>query len=127
MTRRSIGLALLLGLGFAGADGPGAAAETVLRVTPHANPQVLDPHTNTATITVMHAHLIYDTLFAYDEELSPKPQMVERYKNVVSARKGAVHRLENIGAEPLHLIEVQSGSYLGEDDIVRLADSYGRV
>ncbi len=39
---------------------------------------------------------------------------------------GAVHRLENIGAEPLHLIEVQSGSYLGEDDIVRLEDSYGR-
>ena len=40
---------------------------------------------------------------------------------------GAVHRLENIGAEPLHLIEVQSGSYLGEDDIVRLEDSYGRT
>lgn len=39
---------------------------------------------------------------------------------------GAVHRLENIGDEPLHLIEVQSGSYLGEDDIVRLEDSYGR-
>ena len=39
---------------------------------------------------------------------------------------GAVHRLENIGGEPLHLIEVQSGSYLGEDDIVRLEDSYGR-
>jgi len=39
---------------------------------------------------------------------------------------GAVHRLENIGSEPLHLIEVQSGGYLGEDDIVRLEDSYGR-
>jgi mannose-1-phosphate guanylyltransferase/mannose-6-phosphate isomerase len=39
---------------------------------------------------------------------------------------GCVHRLENIGAEILHLIEVQSGSYLGEDDIVRLEDSYGR-
>jgi mannose-1-phosphate guanylyltransferase/mannose-6-phosphate isomerase len=39
---------------------------------------------------------------------------------------GAVHRLENIGPEPLHLIEVQSGGYLGEDDIVRLEDSYGR-
>jgi len=39
---------------------------------------------------------------------------------------GAKHRLENPGTEPLHLIEVQSGSYLGEDDIVRFEDSYGR-
>jgi mannose-1-phosphate guanylyltransferase/mannose-6-phosphate isomerase len=39
---------------------------------------------------------------------------------------GAAHRLENPGKLPLHLIEVQSGAYLGEDDIVRLADSYGR-
>lgn len=40
---------------------------------------------------------------------------------------GAVHRLENTGNELLHLIEVQTGSYLGEDDIVRLEDSYGRI
>ena len=40
---------------------------------------------------------------------------------------GAVHRLENPGKEPLHLIEVQSGNYLGEDDIVRLEDHYGRA
>jgi mannose-1-phosphate guanylyltransferase/mannose-6-phosphate isomerase len=39
---------------------------------------------------------------------------------------GAKHRLENIGPEPLHLIEVQSGRYLGEDDIVRFEDNYGR-
>lgn len=39
---------------------------------------------------------------------------------------GAAHRLENPGDEPLHLIEVQSGAYLGEDDIVRLDDIYGR-
>ena len=39
---------------------------------------------------------------------------------------GVQHRLENPGSEPLHLIEVQSGSYLGEDDIVRFDDSYGR-
>ncbi|HEX4533553.1 MAG TPA: mannose-1-phosphate guanylyltransferase/mannose-6-phosphate isomerase [Rhizomicrobium sp.] len=37
------------------------------------------------------------------------------------------HRLENRGSEPLHVIEVQSGSYLGEDDIVRFDDVYGRV
>jgi mannose-1-phosphate guanylyltransferase / mannose-6-phosphate isomerase len=40
---------------------------------------------------------------------------------------GAVHRMENPGRIPLTLIEVQSGSYLGEDDIVRLEDSYGRA
>lgn len=39
---------------------------------------------------------------------------------------GTVHRLENPGKVPLTIIEVQSGSYLGEDDIVRLEDSYGR-
>jgi len=40
---------------------------------------------------------------------------------------GAVHALENPGKLPLELIEVQSGSYLGEDDIVRFEDKYGRV
>lgn len=39
---------------------------------------------------------------------------------------GCVHRLDNPGRIPLTLIEVQSGAYLGEDDIVRLEDTYGR-
>jgi mannose-1-phosphate guanylyltransferase/mannose-6-phosphate isomerase len=39
---------------------------------------------------------------------------------------GSQHRIENPGKMPLHIIEVQSGSYLGEDDIVRLEDNYGR-
>ena len=39
---------------------------------------------------------------------------------------GVTHRLENPGVIPLELIEVQSGSYLGEDDIVRFEDTYGR-
>lgn len=39
---------------------------------------------------------------------------------------GSVHRLANPGKIPLELIEVQAGSYLGEDDIVRLGDEYGR-
>lgn len=39
---------------------------------------------------------------------------------------GATHRLENPGKVPVHLIEVQSGAYLGEDDIVRFDDTYGR-
>ena len=40
---------------------------------------------------------------------------------------GSKHRLENPGKVPLELIEVQSGSYLGEDDIVRFEDVYGRT
>lgn len=40
---------------------------------------------------------------------------------------GSVHRLRNVGKVPLELIEVQSGSYLGEDDIVRFEDVYGRA
>ena len=40
--------------------------------------------------------------------------------------KGQTHRLANPGNTPLEIIEVQSGSYLGEDDIVRFEDTYGR-
>lgn len=40
---------------------------------------------------------------------------------------GTVHDLENPGCIPLELIEIQSGSYLGEDDIIRLKDQYGRI
>jgi len=39
---------------------------------------------------------------------------------------GEIHRLENPGKIPLELIEVQSGTYLGEDDIERFDDKYGR-
>ena len=39
---------------------------------------------------------------------------------------GVKHRIENPGKIPLHIVEVQSGSYLGEDDIVRFEDRYGR-
>jgi mannose-6-phosphate isomerase-like protein (cupin superfamily) len=39
---------------------------------------------------------------------------------------GAKHRLENRGAEPLHIVEIQVGSSLGEDEIERYDDHYGR-
>jgi mannose-6-phosphate isomerase-like protein (cupin superfamily) len=38
-----------------------------------------------------------------------------------------VHRLANLTTEPVEIVEVQFGDYLGEDDIVRLSDDYGRV
>ncbi|MCY1558983.1 Alginate biosynthesis protein AlgA [compost metagenome] len=40
---------------------------------------------------------------------------------------GELHRLRNPGKLELEMIEVQSGSYLGEDDIVRFEDTYGRA
>jgi len=39
---------------------------------------------------------------------------------------GMIHRMENPGSIPLEVIEVQQGDYLGEDDIIRLDDKYGR-
>jgi len=44
----------------------------------------------------------------------------------IDVPKGAVHRLENHHADPLELIEVQFGGYLGEDDIIRHEDAYQR-
>ena len=40
---------------------------------------------------------------------------------------GVRHRLSNSGEIPLSIIEIQSGSYLGEDDIIRFDDKYGRL
>jgi mannose-6-phosphate isomerase-like protein (cupin superfamily) len=41
--------------------------------------------------------------------------------------KGSKHRLSNLGSSPIELIEVQVGDYLGEDDIERFEDNYGRL
>ena len=53
--------------------------------------------------------------------------MIVRENESVYLPLGCVHRLENPGKIPLALIEVQSGAYLGEDDIERLEDTYNRV
>ena len=45
----------------------------------------------------------------------------------VDIPKGSMHRIENIGKEDLLFIEVQTGSYFGEDDIERVQDDFGRV
>ncbi|RIK35363.1 MAG: mannose-6-phosphate isomerase [Chloroflexi bacterium] len=41
--------------------------------------------------------------------------------------QGAAHRIENPGDEPLIFIEIQRGAYLGEDDIIRIEDDFGRA
>src|SRR5215212_5067117 len=81
MAKISMKLAVLLAaLGLAGALPAAAQAEKVLKVVPHADLKVLDPHTNTATITLMHGQMVYDQLFAWNSKLEPKPQMVAHYE-----------------------------------------------
>jgi peptide/nickel transport system substrate-binding protein len=58
----------------------GCAEPRTFRAAPHAGLTILDPITTTAYITRTHAHLVYDTLFALDENLQPQPQMVERWE-----------------------------------------------
>jgi len=45
----------------------------------------------------------------------------------VDIPRGAVHRIHNTGSEDLILIEIQRGEYMGEDDIFRLEDDFGRI
>ncbi len=54
-------------------------------------------------------------------------QVMVRENESIYLPLGCVHRLENPGRIALELIEVQSGAYLGEDDIVRIEDTYGRA
>lgn len=53
-------------------------------------------------------------------------EMAVRRGSAVDVPVGAAHRVHNTGPLPLVFVEVQHGDYLGEDDIVRLADDYGR-
>ena len=60
-------------------------------------------------------------------EITNGDQVITLYENQSTfIPQGQTHRLANPGTEPLEIIEVQSGSYLGEDDIVRFEDGYGR-
>jgi mannose-1-phosphate guanylyltransferase/mannose-6-phosphate isomerase len=53
-------------------------------------------------------------------------QMTLRPNEGVTIPIGMVHRIENTGTQPAELVEVQLGDYVGEDDIVRYDDGYGR-
>ena len=54
-------------------------------------------------------------------------ELVVRLGETVDVPVGAAHRIENTGYERLIFIEIQRGNYLGEDDIVRLQDDFGRI
>ncbi|WP_046867391.1 ABC transporter substrate-binding protein [Microvirga massiliensis] len=83
LTRRDV----LAGVGAAAASFalPGGSAlaqskKSVLRVVPHANLQILDPIFTTQYITRNYGYLVYDTLFALDENFQPQPQMVDTFE-----------------------------------------------
>ncbi|MGZ6787902.1 MAG: mannose-1-phosphate guanylyltransferase/mannose-6-phosphate isomerase [Nocardioidaceae bacterium] len=60
------------------------------------------------------------------EVVRGEDELTLRDRMSIDVPVGCIHRLGNPGPETLHLIEVQTGTYLGEDDIVRLEDNYGR-
>src|SRR5215472_19241657 len=72
---RSLTIALALFAALATA----ASAQT-LRIAPHSDLKVVDPIWTSALISVNHGYMIYDTLFALDDELAVQPQMVDRYE-----------------------------------------------
>ncbi len=81
MTRtRQIALGLAAASMFAGLQAfAQPAPQRVLRVAPHADLKTLDPVAASIVITRMHGLMIYETLFAWDSNLQPQPQMVESF------------------------------------------------
>src|SRR5204863_4641488 len=59
---------------------PAASAETTLKVALHSDLKIIDPVWTTALISTHHGNMVYDTLFALDEKLQVKPQMVDKWE-----------------------------------------------
>ncbi|WP_204322069.1 hypothetical protein, partial [Streptococcus pneumoniae] len=74
-----------VGLAIASPASVGAQQVKTLRVVMHAGVRLVDPITTTAYIARDHGYMIYDTLFATNEKLEIRPQMVDTYE--VSADK----------------------------------------
>jgi mannose-1-phosphate guanylyltransferase len=96
-----------------------------LRAIDQLGTVILEPEgRNTAPAVALAAHVISnenDPLLL----ILAADHVIENESTYISV--GAIHTLKNPGKTPLELIEVQSGSYLGEDDIVRFEDLYGRA
>ena len=75
--RGVLGLAALAAASLAVA--PAASAETTLKVALHSDLKIIDPVWTTALISTHHGMMVYDTLFALDEKLQVKPQMVDKW------------------------------------------------
>ena len=76
MARLVAGLALALSMTI---HAPTASAQTVVRAAMHSDLKVIDPVWTSALITTHHGFMIYDQLFALDEKLAIKPQMVDTW------------------------------------------------
>ena len=73
--------ALAAGFGFAGqAPAFAQSAARTMRFIPHANLSAIDPITTSGYVVRNHGYMVYDTLFALDATLTPKPQMAEGYE-----------------------------------------------
>jgi len=83
----------LLGAVLAAGLALPAAAQSVLRVVPHADLRTLDPVAVSVTITRMHGLMIYETLFAWDAALQPKPQMVDTWSSATISSPGVSRRV----------------------------------
>jgi peptide/nickel transport system substrate-binding protein len=79
LTRRAF-VGSALAAPFLAKPGFGQAKGSVLRVIPHADLKNIDPIWTTAYISRNHGYMVYDTLFAMDADLSPKPQMVDKWE-----------------------------------------------
>ncbi len=80
LTRRGLLAAAAIALPLVGLGSASAQDEKVLRVIPHADLKNLDPIWTTAYISRNHGYMIYDALFAMDENMQPQPQMVDNWE-----------------------------------------------
>src|SRR6185437_13162877 len=80
MRRLLLAASALLAAQVATAATRAANAESVLRVVPQADLRVLDPHVTAATITQIHARMIYDAPYTFDEAMNVHPQMVAKHE-----------------------------------------------
>jgi peptide/nickel transport system substrate-binding protein len=71
---------------FLGQPGFGQARGSVLRVIPHADLKNIDPIWTTAYISRNHGYMVYDTLFAMDGDLKPKPQMIDKWETAADGK-----------------------------------------
>lgn len=74
-----------------------------------------------------HRHEVWTVVSGAATVRIDDTEQLLRPGQIAQIKAGQLHRLENRGSEDVHIIEVQTGTYFGEDDIERLEDIYGRV
>jgi mannose-6-phosphate isomerase len=101
------------------------AGSKIKRIGVHPGKQIsLQKHAQRAEHWVVVRGTAVATLGQLDGSLQEITLQVGQHCDIAI---GQIHRLANRTNEPVEIVEVQLGSYLGEDDITRLADDFGRV